>query len=280
MTTWAALIAQASGTLAQAGVPSPEVDARELAEFACGARPAAAPAPSHAQIQAFEAAVAERAKRIPLQHITGVMYFRYLTLESRPGCFIVRPETELVAGEAIDAAKRSIEKDGHATVVDLCTGSGAIAISVATEVPDAQVYAVEISPEACELARANNIAHGNLVQVIQGDALTACEELRGLVDVVVSNPPYVPAGVVHSPEVQQDPDLALWGGGEDGLEIPSALILRSTELLAAGGILVMEHAEEQAERLCQAALNAGFATARTGHDYTGRPRWLWAKLKG
>ncbi len=275
MSSWPALIAEASQHLTRAGLDSPAADARILAEHVAGSHPLVASDPDDDAVVRFRELVAERATRIPLQHLTGVMYFRYLELVSEPGCFIVRPETEVVAEEAIVAARA---REG-AVVVDLCTGSGAIALAVATEVPGAQVYAVELSEQAYDVAQRNNRAYGNVVHLVRGDARTALGELVGHCDVVVTNPPYVPPMEV-SPEVQADPALALWGGGPDGLDMPKDLVRRAVELAKPGGILVMEHAEEQAAALCDYALAHGFVEARTGVDLTGRPRLLWARKRG
>lgn len=275
MITWATLIKQSSARLAEAGVPSPDYDSRELAEFVHGSQPMSLTPVLPQEKTEYEAAISAREARAPLQLITGTMYFRYLTLTAKLGCFIVRPETELVAGAAIEAA-RAIS--GPALVVDLCTGSGAIALALATEVPDSTVIGVEVSKKAFVVAEENNAKYGNVVDLRLGDALTECEELRGKVDVVVSNPPYVPNGVVHSPEVNMDPPVALWGGRPDGLAVPGALVRRSATLLKKGGILVMEHAEEQGEALQEIAREAGFSETSTGRDFTDRPRWLRAKL--
>ncbi|MFT0847490.1 peptide chain release factor N(5)-glutamine methyltransferase [Actinomycetaceae bacterium L2_0104] len=287
---WNSLIASASSRLAEQGVASPRADAREIAEVVGGGRIASLPAPDSEQRARFESMVRRRAERVPLQHVTGRMYFRFLELASRPGCFIVRPETELVAEEAIAELRALLADSGDApsarpqtarpVAVDLCTGSGAIALALATEVPGARVIGVELSDEAFSLARENNARYGDVVELVRGDARTALGELEGKVDVVVANPPYVPPTVQVSPEVDADPDLALWGGGTDGTEFPLALIARAVDLLAPGGILVMEHAENQAEKLVAAALAAGFADAHTGYDFTGRPRWLRADRPG
>ncbi|MFT3943538.1 MAG: peptide chain release factor N(5)-glutamine methyltransferase [Ancrocorticia sp.] len=331
---WNELVAAATATFRAAGLDSPEADARELAEVAGGERLhvlLATGAPTPEQRARFDSMVAARATRVPLQHVTGVMYFRYLELASRPGCFIVRPETELVAEEAITALRaavaRILDDDGVTSrafatppvsarpnereslrpgasqspasacpaerassrpgaqpdsarplAVDLCTGSGAIALALATEVPEARVSAVELSDSAIEVARENNARYGAVVDLVHGDARTELENLVGQVDVVVTNPPYVPPTHQVSVEALSDPALALWGGGVDGTDLPRELIARAAELLRPGGILVMEHAEEQAQTLVNAALTSGFARARTGYDYTGRPRWLWAQL--
>lgn len=323
---WNGLIVQAAKRLADAGVASPVSDARELAEFAAGVRRLPLNAPTSEQLAAFAHAVERRAGREPLQHITGRMYFRYLELVSRPGAFIVRPETEMVAQDAIDEARKVVARGERPRVVDLCTGSGAIALAVATEVPGAHVLAIDISDEALAVAAENNAAYGNPVVFLQGDAMEfslgprdssgavarggpvgargggvgarggavgarggavasrggaadCADDARSCAfDVVVANPPYIPAHHELSPEVLADPAAALWGGGARGLNVPASLVERATALLRPGGLLVMEHAEEQAEALRRIASNAGFVKARTGVDLSGRPRWLHARL--
>ncbi|MBM7825842.1 release factor glutamine methyltransferase [Arcanobacterium pluranimalium] len=307
-TSWHEALSRAIKHLRDAGVPSPEYDARSLAEHCLGRVPLASePIPARMEVL-FEAGVRRRAKREPLQHILGKMWFRYLELESRPGVFITRPETELVAQAAIDEANRLI-KNGVANprIVDLCTGSGAIAISIATEVPRSRVTAVELSPEAFESVQRNNAAYGNKVELINADALNfgietspaalpACENTQEsqldlgetpvactehefvaeYFDVVVSNPPYVPRYHKLAPEVLADPHMALFGGGDDGLEFPTALIAHAAKILKPGGLLVMEHADEQGAALREVA-GQYFAQAHTGADYTGADRWLWAR---
>lgn len=269
----------AAARLAAAGVASPENDARLLAEHLLGGPLLLADGAGSTFPSAYRSLVARRAGREPLQRILGVMWFRGLELASRPGVFIVRPETEVVAGAAIEAAQRMTD-DGAPLVVDLCAGSGAIAAAVAHEVPGARLVAVEIDETAAALARESceRLAPGR-VEVVRGDAADprVLHELDGRVDVVVSNPPYVPADAVEDLETQRyDPGLAVYGGGEDGLGLPRAVVARAAALLRPGGALVMEHDAGQAEALRQAALAVGFEAALTGQDLTGRDRYLRA----
>lgn len=292
MTTWRDLISQAESVLNDAGV-GPGPDARLIAESASGidARAAVgpgAPEPSGQQEERFSRMVAQRARRVPLQHVIGTMWFRYLELVSRPGAFIVRPETEQVTQAAIDALEQMAREQtaasasgaGEPIVVDLCTGSGAIALAIATEVPASRVFGVELSPEAYDVAAENNRRYNDVVHMELGDARTALDELAGRVDVVITNPPYVPPYHELSPEVRQDPELALFGGGGDGLELPRELVARSRELLRDGGILIMEHAEEQARALRENAQSNGFVNVTTGRDLAGRDRYLRAEKAG
>ncbi|MBM6980184.1 MAG: peptide chain release factor N(5)-glutamine methyltransferase [Actinomyces succiniciruminis] len=274
-------VREAAIRLSRAGIASPDVDARLLAEHLLGGPVLLADGAPEGFAPAYAELVERRAAREPLQHILGVMSFRGLELTCRPGVFIVRPETEVVAGAAVDAARAVAAEQGRAPVaVDLCTGSGAIAVAVAAEVPTARVWAVETASAAVELARENceRLVPGR-VKVIRGDATdpAVLAELDGSVDVVVSNPPYVPAGAVEDLETERyDPDLALYGGGADGLHLPRAVVTRARALLRPGGVLLMEHDPSQAAPLRAASREAGFATATTGVDLTGRGRFLRA----
>jgi len=200
-----ALVRQAAGRLAAAGVTSPQVDARILAEHLLGRALLLADGADGDFPAAYDALVLRRECREPLQHIIGRMWLRGAELISRPGVFIVRPETEVVAGAAIEAARKVMDGGGGVVLTaDLCTGSGAIAACVAKEVPAARVVAVEISETAASLARENceRLVPGR-VEVIHADATDplVLHDLNGQVDVVVSNPPYVPAGAVELEEL-------------------------------------------------------------------------------
>jgi release factor glutamine methyltransferase len=272
-------VATATAALALEGVASAEADALALAAFALGSdvadvrrRMVMLDEADGAFLDRYAGLVAERAARIPLQHLTGRAHFRHLTLSVGPGVFVPRPETELAAGLAITAAATAGEAP---VVVDLCTGSGAIALSVAQEAPTSTVYAVELSPEAHAWAQRNVEATGLGVELALGDATTAYPELEGRVDVVVSNPPYIPVGMVPlDPEVRDhDPEVALYGGSDDGLAIPLAVAARAADLLRPGGILVMEHADTQGETLPEALRRTGMWTDVVDHaDLNGRPR--------
>ena len=247
-------ISQATARLAESGVASAHSDARQLAEFVLGQKLYLLSQAPQDFFDRYEQVITRRAGREPLQLITGRMYFRYLELLSQPGVFIVRPETEVVAGAAIEAASALAAP----LVVDLCTGSGAIACALASEVPGCRVWAVELDPQAAALARANALKNRANVNVIEADAtgpLTELAEIEGQVDVVVTNPPYVPAGLIEDSETARyDPPLALFGGG----------------------VLVMEHDPSQAEALVKAAKAAGFSQGECHRDLTGRQRYLQA----
>jgi release factor glutamine methyltransferase len=278
-------VREATALLADAGVPSPRVDAELLADHLLGVglgRLRAmllgdAPAP-----EGYGELVAERARRVPLQHITGVAHFRYLQLAVGPGVFIPRPETESVVQLVIDWLKdREMKEAGERPkVVDLGTGSGAIAGSIALEVPGADVYAVEFSEFAHAWAARNLSPLG--VKLLRGDLRNALPEHNGTFDVVVSNPPYIPAEAIpNEPEVAlHDPPEALYGGGADGMELPTAAAASAARLLAPGGYFVMEHAEVQASWIAAMLKRSGLWSDVTTHlDLNGKERATSAVLK-
>lgn len=274
-------VREAAARLAAAGVASPAHDARLLAEHLLGRPPLLVDGAGPGFLPAYQGLVQRRARREPLQHVLGRMWFRGLELVARPGVFIVRPETEVVAGAAIAAAQQMVAGGRVSlTVVDLCAGSGAIAAAMAVEVPTARVVAVEIEAGAVRLAAENcqRLASGR-IEVVRADATdpATLAPLDGQVDVVVSNPPYVPEGAVEDVETaRHDPDLALFGGGGDGLALPTAVLGRATSLLRPGGVVVMEHDAGQGAALRAAATAAGLTEVSTGQDLTGRDRYLRA----
>ncbi|WP_081710014.1 peptide chain release factor N(5)-glutamine methyltransferase [Arthrobacter sp. 35W] len=277
-----AALSAAAAVLAEAGVPSPRVDAELLAAHLLGVGRGelrAMAMGSSLEPAGFDALIGRRAGREPLQHITGTAYFRHLELAVGPGVFVPRPETESVVQLGLDwlSTHRGADSahDGGAApvVVDLGTGSGAIAGSVAHEVPGASVHAVELSPEAHVWA-ARNLA-GSGVELVLGDMRTAFPELDGTVDLVISNPPYIPAEAIpRDPEVARfDPHMALYGGGADGMETPRAAEATAARLLKAGGFFVMEHAEVQAEQMAAMLRGTGHWSEVSSHrDLTGRDR--------
>jgi release factor glutamine methyltransferase len=278
---------EATGRLAEAGVPSPRADGEHLAghllHLGRGELVAAAVRGRRleaGEIQALEDLLIQREQRVPLQHLTGIAAFRSLDLSVGPGVFIPRPETEVVAAAAIDELVRVIAVRSEPVVVDLCTGSGAIALAVAVEVPQARVLAVERDPMAVAWAQRNVAALAPRVVLSQGDvADPILDEWAGQVDVVVANPPYIPQTMRPiDPEVHlHDPDMALYGGGEDGLRVPALVVSAAERLLRPGGLLVMEHGDAQgagARRLCRAPVWGAVSTLQ---DLTGRDRALVAR---
>ena len=247
----------------RAGVASPLFDARALAQHLVGGPLLAI---DELPTEQFHELIEQRAKRVPLQHLVGSVGFRYLDLLVGPGVFIPRPETELVAGAAVDAA------GPRAVVVDLCSGSGAIALSVAHEVPGAVVHALELDPVALEWARRND--PDRRICWHEGPVEGCLTELDGTVDVVVSNPPYVPVGTVIDAETAQDPRLALWGGA-DGLDVTRQVEAAARRLLRRGGLVVVEHDVTQGHSA--PAVFADWDDVVDHQDLTGRDRYLTAR---
>ncbi|GGF41006.1 release factor glutamine methyltransferase [Marmoricola endophyticus] len=271
------LLGDAAVRLADAGVASPEHDAAELLAHVVGRTRATLPSEVPAELVGpYDALLARRAAREPLQHLTGSAGFRYLDLAVGPGVFVPRPETELLAGWAVEAAA-PLERP---VVVDLCCGSGAIALSVATEVPHAVVHGVELDPDALAWAERNAAAIGADVSLGLGDLASALPELDGRVDVVVCNPPYIPLEAWESvaPEARDhDPAAALWSG-EDGLDAMRVLERTAHRLLRPGGVVGAEHADAQGESAPACFGSTGrWADVRDHADLAGRPRYLTAR---
>jgi release factor glutamine methyltransferase len=322
-------VRDAVGVLSGAGIHSAEYDAVALA--ACALRTTSSEVHKLMVIGApvppgFEDLVAERACRVPLQHLTGKAGFRRLELSVGPGVFVPRFETELVAGLAIshlqlispqatppEPGKPTDEpgkpRDGApegganlgsvrgtvprfggdeptpslglrgGVVVDLCAGSGAIALAIKDEVPAAEVYGVEVSELAHAWAIRNRDDLGLDVDLRLGDATVAFPELESRVDVVVSNPPYIPVGAIPiDPEVRDhDPEVALYGGSTDGLRIPLEVASRAAVLLRPGGLFVMEHADVQGDSVLVGLESTGLWQEIEDHeDLNGRPRAVTA----
>ncbi|MCL8024787.1 peptide chain release factor N(5)-glutamine methyltransferase [Nocardioides bruguierae] len=278
-----ALLREASAVLTDAGVASPEHDAAALLAHVLDVPRSRLPLVDDVGEQdagRLAALVARRASREPLQHLVGTAAFRHLELAVGPGVFVPRPETELLAGWAVEAAL-ALQAAGTAepVVVDLCTGSGAIAGSVAHEVPGARVHAVELSEDAFDWASRNLAGSG--VDLRQGDLADAFEDLLGHVDVVVSNPPYVPLEAWESvaPEARDhDPHLALFSG-DDGLDAIRVIARRAQRLLRPGGVLGFEHADAQGESAPEVLVQVGgWEDVRDHADLAGRARYCTARL--
>ena len=279
-----AALANAVNQLERAGVPNPAVDADLLAAFILntnrgGVQAAAASGRDLSDDEAlsFEKAIERRAEREPLQHITGLAPFRYLELEVGPGVFIPRPETEIVTQAALDYL-RSVSPEPGSTVVDFCTGSGAIALALATERPDLHVHGVEKSAEAYAYAERNKTKLGarNLTLHL-GVVADALPEFDSVVSLVISNPPYIPrAATPRDIEVRKfDPPLALYGG-EDGLDVVRDLSETSKRILKPGGPLIIEHGELQGSEIRALLTHDGWNDVETHPDLTGRDRFTVA----
>jgi release factor glutamine methyltransferase len=273
-----ALRSAAVTRLAEAGVASPDHDARALLAHAIGiplGQVTLVRDVTEEQVVRFEELLDRRAAREPLQHLTGLAGFRYVTLRVGPGVFTPRPETEEVAGWAVD---RALELDAP-VVVDLCTGSGAIAASIAYEVPRARVHAVELDPAAHAWAE-RNLAD-TTVDLRLGDMADAFPELDGTVDVIACNPPYIPLEAFESvaPEARDhDPSLALWSG-EDGLDAMRVLERSAARLLRPGGEVAAEHADVQGESAVAVFTGSGrWSEVRDHRDLAGRSRFVTARL--
>jgi release factor glutamine methyltransferase len=276
------LLADAARTLAEAGVESPRVDAELLLAHVLGCSRTRlltlADVPD-ADAARFAGLLDQRADRVPLQHLTGRAAFRHLELAVGPGVFVPRPETELL----VDWALQRLDGLSGPIVVDLGSGSGAIALSIAHEHPGARVTAVERDPGAIAWTRHNALARVGAgdapVGVVAGDMTDPAllSELEGRVDVVVSNPPYVPDGATVPREVaDHDPPLALWGG-PDGLDVVRGLLGTAARLLRPGGWLGIEHADQQGTALpAVVRAHGGFTDVEDHPDLAGRPRFTTA----
>jgi len=249
---------QVAGILADAGIPSAQHDARVLIRHATD------------NSLHLDDLVAARASRVPLQHLTGVAGFRYLDLAVGPGVFVPRPESELL----VDAALSALDELINPLVVDLCAGSGAIGLSIAHEHPSAVVHLVERSDTAFEWLE-RNAAGRDRVHLHHGDLDAAPAGLDGSIDVVVSNPPYVPLDEqpLVDPEVRDhDPAEALWAG-DDGLEVIRRVVDRAAVLLRPGGQLVVEHSDRHEQLVPALLTRVGFTSVNDHRDLTGRPRF-------
>ena len=266
------VVADAARRLAAAGVASPEYDAAELLAYVCGTtRARLAPQDVTAgQRAAYDELVERRAKREPLQHLTGTAGFRYRELAVGPGVFVPRPETEVMVSWALER----LAGEEKPVVVDLCAGSGAIAGAIATERPGSVVHAVEKSPEACVWARRN--LEGTGVTLSEADIDGCLEQLDGMVDLVVANPPYIPLTAWESVAQEardHDPALALWSG-DDGLDAIRVVAATAARLLKPGGWFACEHADVQGESAPAVfAATGDFAEVRDRPDLAGRPRF-------
>lgn len=281
MSTTRELVRAAADRLAAAGVASPEYDAAELLAHVLGTtrgRLLLVDAVEEPQRRRYDDLVARRAAREPLQHLTGSAAFRHVEVAVGPGVFVPRPETELLAGWAIDRAREVVAAGEVPVVVDLCTGSGVIARSIADEVPEARVHAVELDPGAHAWAERNLAGTG--VDLRLGDLATTFDELAGQVHVLVSNPPYVPLEAWESVAVEardHDPHLALFSG-DDGLDAIRVIAVRGLLLLRPGGVVGVEHADAQGEAAPAVFSQDGrWEEVRDHRDLAGRPRFLTAR---
>lgn len=286
-------IALATARLAEAGVESPRTDAELIAAHVHKVKRGELHLVPDSEFDAgYWADIARRANREPLQHITGRAYFRYLELDVGPGVFVPRPETEVLAGWGVDRLREMDVADPVA--VDLGTGSGAIALSIAQEVPRATVHAVEADPLARSWAERNITRYvdsytagrvllhaGDFVSARIPDGLAELAGLAGTVDLVVSNPPYIPVGSVVAPEAAEyDPPAALWSGA-DGLDAIRATERVARWLLRPGGLIAVEHSDLQGASVYWIlSEEAGWRDTRNHKDLAGRDRFVTATWPG
>ena len=209
----------------------------------------------------------------PLQYLTGVAYFRHLEIKVGPGVLVPRPESELL----VESVLTYIEKlSGAVSVVDLGSGSGALALAIATEAPHTHVIAVEKSPEAIYWLKENVSFIDEKVRILESDVATALDGVK--CDVVIANPPYVPDSQELPRDVaEHEPHIALFGG-ETGMELPKRFIDAAARLLKSGGVLAIEHTEEQGAAI-DAVLSRDFTEIVLHKDLTDRPRWTSAVRK-
>jgi release factor glutamine methyltransferase len=221
-------------------------------------------------VDGYAQLVQRRCNHEPVQYLTGTAGFRYLDLAVGPGVLVPRPETEGLVEEVL---KHIANLPGPVSVIDLGAGSGAMAISIATEAPNTHVIAVEKSPEAIEWLKQNVAFYDESIRIVQGDVADVLEGVK--CDVVVANPPYVPDSQPLPKDVATfEPAIALFGGS-DGLELPKRFIAAAARLLKAGGLLAIEHTETQGESIAN-LLSTDFTQISLHLDLTGRPRWTSA----
>lgn len=278
-----ALLTLATERLTQAGVASPQTDAWSLASAILGRGRGELQAAmvirdvevAEELAERFQQMLERRANREPLWHITGFAPFLDMDLEVGPGVFVPRPETELVAHSAIAEAQLIHSAGETMRVIDLCSGSGALALALARGLPHADVLAVEISDEALPYLERNTrrLASGQVTVVHADIEYVLSHPWRGTVDLVVSNPPYLLPGEQLDVETEEyDPALALFGG-KDGVDVIRRVVSIAADVLHPGGVLVMEHGVAQGEAIRRLLEAQGFTSTTTERDLVGRDRF-------
>jgi len=270
------VIDSATAILADAGIDSARFDAEQLAAHLAGTdrgRLALIETPDQEFFDRYQEAVVTRSQRVPLQHLTGTVSFGPVELNVGPGVFIPRPETEAMFEWAT-----AQQLPARPVIVDLCTGSGALAVALAAHRPQARVVAIDDSQAALDYARRN--AEGTGVELLQADVIAAglLPELDGLVDLVVANPPYVPDGTALEPEVaRHDPAHAVFGG-RDGMAVIPAIAGLAARWLRPGGLLAVEHDDATSDLTAETISGTDrFEAITAHHDLTGRPRFVTAR---
>lgn len=276
MTTCRDALRAASGMLAQAGVPDPAVDAAFLLSHVTGTPHLLLRAEgwrelTQSQLTDYQALIDRRCQREPLQYILGTAQFMGVTLRAQPGALIPRNDTETLCEQAL------ARMQGRERVLDLCTGTGALAIAIALRFPGAQVTAADISADALDVARQNIADTGARVTLRQGDLFAAAAGER--FDIIVSNPPYITAEEMADlqPEVCREPALALYGG-LDGLDFYRRIAREAPDYLSPGGWLLLEIGSAQAEAVF-ALLAERFEALAVYPDMQGLPRAVAAQLR-
>ncbi|BBY46344.1 peptide chain release factor N(5)-glutamine methyltransferase [Mycolicibacterium celeriflavum] len=277
MTRLSQLIDAATTALAEAGVAAPRVDAELLAAHATGTdrgRLGFVEAGPHFAAR-YDELIARRAQRVPLQHLVGTAPFGPVEVHVGPGVFIPRPETEALLEWAL--AQRFPNRP---LIVDLCTGSGALALALSKNWPDARIIAVDDSAPALEYARRNLVDTG--VEIVCADVTEPglLPELEGSVDLLVANPPYIPDGAPLEPEVgEHDPAHALFGG-PDGMRVIDAIAELGSSWLRTGGLSAVEHDDTTADRTVECfERTERFHDITARRDLAGRPRFVTARRR-
>ncbi|MGV0626907.1 peptide chain release factor N(5)-glutamine methyltransferase [Mycolicibacter minnesotensis] len=268
-------IDSAAAHFADAGIDSARFDAEELAAHAAGTdrgRLGLLEQPDDEFFRRYRELIAARGARIPLQHLIGTAAFGPVTVQVGPGVFIPRPETEALLEWAMGQRLPQAP-----VIVDACTGSGALALALSAVFPGARTLAIDDSQAALEYTRRN--CAGTSVEVIRADVTTAglLSELDGQVDLLVSNPPYIPDGADLDPEVaQHDPEHALFGG-PDGMSVIAPLAALAARLLRPGGLFAVEHDDTTPQATVQTVSSGGFFDDVVSRpDLTGRLRFVTA----
>lgn len=280
MTALRRAIDSAAALLAEAGIDSARCDAEQLAAHLAGVDRGRLPlldAPRDEFFERYSEAVTARSRRVPLQHITGTASFGPVQLHIGPGVFIPRPETESILAWA--TAQRL---PARPVIVDVCTGSGALAVALAQHRAnlglEARVIGIDDSDAALDYARRN--AEGTAVELVRADITVGglLPELDGQVDVVVANPPYVPDAVEMDPEVaQHDPHHALFGG-PDGMTVIAAVVGLAGRWLRPGGLFAVEHDDTTSSETVELLYSTGlFDDIHARRDLVGRPRFVTAR---
>jgi release factor glutamine methyltransferase len=278
MTRLRRAIADATGTLAAAGVDTPRVDAEHLAAYTAGIDRGrlAFHEPDEPFFGRYRDLIDARARRIPLQHLTSSAAFGSVTVAVGPGVFIPRPETESLLEWALVQPLPA-----QPVIVDLCTGSGALAVALAHDRPGARIIAVDDSVDALAYARRNSAA--TAIELVEADVTSPglLSAHDGTVDLIVANPPYIPEGAHLEPEVaQHDPEHALFGG-PDGMQVIGPIVDLAARLLRPGASIGVEHDDTTADATTALFDRAGaFTDVLSRRDLAGRPRFVTATLAG